>query len=229
MRHTVVSFGSGNSGATSVLGFGSGYVGASAGAVAGSTAGTAGTIGGSTALVVGSDVGQYFGTGVLFGQDGQSGQAGTDPITMRELIQYGSFEGANHDIAKGQLLHNVSGLPADSIVNAINTLSAKKEFDPEDWSLLGSACKEGQFEMGLIDSAGNVLAMFTSKGENYVKAKNAAGTIAWGKLKNSGTTTAVEEGSQQGFEAPEETAARLESIAKAATIQVGVSNFRVTD
>jgi len=189
----------------------------------------------------------YFGAGdavVLAGQAGQSGQSGQSvkygptPITLSDVFSAGSVEGAANLIARGQLLHNVSRLPAHPIVNAINTLSGEKDFVLEDWVQIGVECKADQFEIGLLDTAGRVQAMFQADGTAYVKAKNAAGTMAWAKLnyssmtpalKYSSMTTAVEGASQQEFGSPEVTADRLGSIAKGAKIQLGVSNFMGTD
>ena len=199
----------------------------------GSTAGTAGTVGGSAAHVVGSAVGNgglaYFGIGVPVGQSGQSVQDGLPPITLSDVFSAGSVEGATHEKARAQLLGSVSGLSAGSIVNVTRTLGGEKEFDLADWTLLGSACQAGQLDAGLLDPAGRVQAMFQANGTAYVNAKNASGTMAWEKLNYSSMTPAVKEGSQPGFEAPEVTADRLESIAKAAQTQLGVSNFMGTD
>jgi hypothetical protein len=234
MRHTVV--GSGHGGASSGAGVGSVAAGGTGG-------GPVGAVGGGSA--VGTGGGSAYGAGDLAGQSGafvglvdfgsnvagqsdQDGQSGPYSLTMSDLISSGSVEGARHGKERGQLLHNVSGLPAGPIVNAINTLSGKKEFDQADWATIAATCQAGQFEMGLLGQSGNVLAMFTSKGETYVKATNAAGLGYWLGLNAHGTTTALEAHSQQDFESPDETAVRLESIAKAATTPLGVSNFMGT-
>jgi len=244
MRHSVVGFGSGYRGATSGSSFDPRYDGLGAGALVGSTAdtvwGSAAHWAASAAHFAGSAAGTgvAVGPGVPVGQSGQLGQSDIAPITLSDVFSAGSVEGAAHLIASSQLLHNVSGLPANQIVNVTRTLGGDKEFTLKDWVQIGDACQAGQFDAALLDSADNVVAMFTSKGENYVKAKNGSGTMVWAKAKlnYSGTMAwpalKVKEVSQHGFEEPEEpevTAARLESIARAAKTQISGSRLMGTD
>jgi hypothetical protein len=256
MRNSVVSFGSVHGRAGTGTGVGSGYGGASsvAGPViavgGGSAVGTGiavSAVGGGSAVGTGAFYGWGYnagvgagGTGIAvstgggladFGADvaGQSGQAVTDPITISDLISSGSLEVAAHDKGRGQLLRSVSGLPAYPTVNAINTLNGKKGFNPDDWGKLGAFCKEGDIDLGIINELGQVQGMFTPKGESYIKAKNADGLGYWVGLNALGTTTAVEEASQQDFESPEAIAGRLESIAKEAIIPISGSRLMGTD
>ena len=216
MRHSVVV--SGYGGATSGSSFGSGNDGVSAGAVVGSTAGTAAGVAGSSA---GGTGGSAVGPGVAVSQSGQDGQVGPDYITMSDLILFGTVEGATHAKARASLLRSVAGLPAEPLRNLVGTFRGNRDFNIDDWGKIGAACKAGGFDLGFLDKAGYVQAMFQSDGKAWVKAINADGSLGWVKLTNPSRTSSAE--------SPETIENRLEAIAKAAITPIDRTQFLVTD
>ena len=240
MRQTFVGFGSGygraNSGFVGVgdtnpvypngvgagggipgAGGGSGYYGSSSDPN-GVVAGGAFSSGSGTAPIF---IPPPFGSTVGGGGDG----AGPYSITLSDVIRAGSVEGAANIITRDKLLRSVSELSAGPIVNVLKTLSGVKDFDPADWASLGSACKVGQFEMGLLDSADRVQVIFAADGTAYVNATNADGFECWGGLSGPNMTNVVEAQSQQGIETPQAIAGRLGGIARAA--QTPISGSRL--
>jgi len=164
--------------------------------------------------------------------DGPANQGGKEVksgITLWDVFSAGTVESASHVATRASLLRSVAGLSASLIVNLVGTLGGQRDFDQADWFQLGAACKEGMFDLGLLDAAGKVQAMFQSDGKAYVNAINPAGSAGWVNLNPSTTTTFVEAPGQPLRETPQETEGRLGSIAKEAKTPLGVSNFMGTD
>ena len=141
---------------------------------------------------------------------------GPGSISISHLIKAGSVEKGYHDTVRDQLLKSVSGLTASQILNVTETLSGVKQFDIEDWGTIAGACQEGNLDLGFLDAAGNVIAMITAGGKEYVNAINTDGSAEWMRIPFKTTTTTVEQPAQPVFEPPKITAERLSGISKAA-------------
>jgi hypothetical protein len=141
-------------------------------------------------------------------------------ITISDVIKAGTVENAYHNKVLSNLVSIVAGLSADPIVNIINTLSGKKGFDLAGWAPLGPACQAGNIDLGFLDSAGRVQAIFQAGGTAYVNAKYPDDSLGWYGLNGPSMPNAVE--------APEATAARLRGISQAANAPIRGSKFTGT-
>jgi hypothetical protein len=250
MRHSVAVFGSGygrsSSGGGLVLNVngddriaGPGIIAGGSGGVSGGSLGiSAGAVySGGASIGVQAVAGQasagptFFpfsswtaGAGNAAAGQASAGVIGTVPnyITMSDLIQYGSIENATHDRERQGLVQSLSELSAVPFVNVAGTLSGQMDYDQAHWGKIASGCKEGQVDVGFVDAADQVQAMFTSKGKAYVNAVIPTGMKVWVDLQNPESTNMV----LPGDEEPAATAERLSAMAKAAAYPLVMDGSR---
>ena len=127
----------------------------------------------------------------------------------RSGIVENTVENAYYDIVSDQLFKSVSELSASNILNVADTLSGTKVFNINDWKQIAADCRTGKFDLGVMDAAGNVQALFKDDGGAYANIGSPDGTTGWASIISPSTTIMGE--------APEKTATKLGAIAKVAT------------
>ena len=153
---------------------------------------------------------------------------GPGSISISQLLNAGSVEDAYHDTVRDQLLKSVSGLTASQILNVTGTLGGNRDYNKEDWNQIAADCQARQIDLGFLDAAGKVQAMFTADGTAHVYAINASGSVGWNGLILPTTTNTVVRAEQPAFDLPKITAERLIGISKAATTPLGGSQIWAT-